>query len=168
IEHLHEVIGCRALFATHYHELTGLDETLTGIANISMRVHQEGRVHQSGGESGSDDDADLVFLHEVVAGAADRSYGIHVARLAGLPTRVISRARAVLSALEDNEHKANSDKSSSVPPPSIPPLTEEPEPDPLLEAITQTDPDTLTPREALERLYYIKGLSKDLSKGRRK
>ena len=83
-----------------------------------------------------------------------------MARLAGLPPRVIKRARAVLSALEDNEHKANIDKSSSASPPSI----KEPEPDPLLEAISQTDPDTLTPREALERLYHIKGLSKGLVK----
>ena len=82
VEHLHEVNRCRGLFATHYHELTALAERLDGLANATMRVKEW--------------KGDVVFLHEVAPGAADRSYGIQVARLAGLPQAVLARAEEVL------------------------------------------------------------------------
>ena len=85
VEYLHNVIGCRTLFATHYHELTALAERLDGLANASMKVREH--------------DGQVVFLHEVSSGAADRSYGIHVAELAGLPKNVTLRARACLGAI---------------------------------------------------------------------
>ncbi|MBT6430495.1 MAG: DNA mismatch repair protein MutS, partial [Rhodospirillaceae bacterium] len=87
VEHLHEINQCRALFATHYHELTALSGKLDGLANVTMRVKEW--------------QGDVVFLHEVGPGAADRSYGIQVAKLAGLPPSVIERAEVVLSGLED-------------------------------------------------------------------
>src|SRR3546814_786420 len=89
LEHLHEVNRCRALFATHYHELTSLSAKLDSLACHTMRVKEW--------------QGDVVFLHEVTAGAADRSYGIHVARLAGLPKAAIVRAEAVLASLEQGE-----------------------------------------------------------------
>ena len=89
VEHLHEVNKCRALFATHYHELTGLADTLAACANASLRA-QEWK-------------GDLVFLHEVKPGPADRSYGVQVAKLAGLPSAAVKRAEAVLKKLEAKE-----------------------------------------------------------------
>ena len=89
LEHLHEVNGCRALFATHYHELTALAAKLPALACHTMRVKEW--------------QGDVVFLHEVAAGTADRSYGIHVAKLAGLPAAVTSRAEEVLQILEKGE-----------------------------------------------------------------
>src|ERR1044072_848728 len=91
VEHLHEVNRCRSLFATHFHELTVLSEKLKRLANVTMRVKEW--------------DGDVIFLHEVGPGAADRSYGIQVARLAGLPASVVARAREVLSLLEDADRK---------------------------------------------------------------
>ena len=89
VEHLHDVNKCRALFATHYHELTGLTTRLDHLAPHTMRIKEW--------------DGDVVFLHEVAAGTADRSYGIHVAKLAGLPPVVITRAEEVLATLEQSE-----------------------------------------------------------------
>src|ERR1700676_1864394 len=86
LEHLHEVNRCRALFATHFHELTALAAKLPRLHNATVRVREW--------------QGDVVFLHEVVAGAADRSYGIQVAKLAGLPAAVIERASVVLAELE--------------------------------------------------------------------
>ncbi|MBP0573504.1 DNA mismatch repair protein MutS, partial [Mycobacterium tuberculosis] len=91
IEHLNAVNRCRTLFATHYHELTALAERLPRIDNRTVKVREW--------------KGDVVFLHEIVAGAADRSYGIQVAKLAGLPAAVIQRARAVLKELEDHDRK---------------------------------------------------------------
>jgi DNA mismatch repair protein MutS len=85
-EYLHDVVGCRTLFATHYHELTELTQTLKCAANWNVAVHEEGD--------------QIVFLHKIVPGAADKSYGIHVARLAGVPPSVVERARVVLDTLE--------------------------------------------------------------------
>jgi DNA mismatch repair protein MutS len=85
-EDLHDAIGCRSLFATHYHELTGLAERLPAAHNVTMAVAERGH--------------DIIFLRRVVPGGADRSYGIQVARLAGLPQRVIERAWEVLAGLE--------------------------------------------------------------------
>ena len=89
VEHLHEVNRCRALFATHYHELTALAASCRALACHTMRVKEW--------------QGDVVFLHEVAPGTADRSYGIHVAKLAGLPPAVIARAEAVLHILENGD-----------------------------------------------------------------
>ena len=92
LEYLHDVTGCRTLFATHYHELTHLQKTLAKLRCYAMQVREW---------QGS-----IVFLHQVVSGAADRSYGVHVARLAGLPSVVLSRAEQVLDELEAGQHGA--------------------------------------------------------------
>src|SRR5690606_12342383 len=93
LEHLHEVNRCRALFATHYHEMTQLSAKLDGVENATVTVREwEGEV---------------IFLHEVKRGAADRSYGVQVARLAGLPPSVIERAKAVLEALEQGDRQGS-------------------------------------------------------------
>jgi DNA mismatch repair protein MutS len=89
VEHLHDHLGCRTLFATHYHELTDLAQTLTGVRNLNVAV-KEWEDH-------------VVFLHRIVPGAADKSYGIHVARLAGVPRQVIERAKQILAQLEDQD-----------------------------------------------------------------
>ena len=96
LEHLHAVNGCRTLFATHFHELTALSAKLDRIANLTMRVKEW--------------KGDVVFLHEVGAGTADRSYGIQVARLAGLPAAVVERARAVLEQLEAGARETGADR----------------------------------------------------------
>ena len=147
IEHLHEENRCRALFATHYHELTALAAKLPRIHNATMKVKEW--------------KGDVVFLHEVVAGAADRSYGIQVAKLAGLPAAVIARARTVLRLLEKSDR--------SRPPAFIDDLplfanarTDKPEdaPHPALAALEALNPDDLSPKEALERLYELKKLGR--------
>ncbi len=146
VEHLHETIGCRALFATHYHELTALGAKLENLSCHTMRVKEW--------------QGDIVFLHEVGPGAADRSYGIHVAKLAGLPPAVVGRAEQVLNALEQGEQGskltglADDLPLFAVPPPSAPPPTAQPtEVDSLLESL---NPDEMTPRAALEYLYALK------------
>jgi len=140
VEYLHEDLGCRTLFATHYHELTALAERLDGLANASMKVREHG--------------GRLVFLHEVESGAADRSYGIHVAELAGLPKTVTARARAVLARLEENNAADNGADLATLP------LFEAtqvapPRQDALRAALAAIDPDRLTPREALDWLYRL-------------
>src|SRR6185295_6777315 len=85
-EHLHHIVGCRALFATHYHELAQLEETLPGLRNYNVLVREW--------------QDDIVFLHKIAPGSADKSYGIQVARLAGVPPEVLARARVVLQQLE--------------------------------------------------------------------
>ncbi len=152
VEHLHEVNRSRALFATHYHELTALAEKLPHLANATMRVKEW--------------EGDVVFLHEVAPGAADRSYGIQVAKLAGLPAAVIARARDVLTALErdgksDRAHVLIDDLPlfSAAPKPAAPAPREN-----AVEAELKTiNPDELTPKEALETLYRLKVLgTKDI------
>jgi DNA mismatch repair protein MutS len=150
VEHLHEVNKCRALFATHYHELTALAEKLAGLSNATMAVKEW--------------EGDVVFLHEVRPGAADRSYGVQVAKLAGLPPSVIARAQTGLEALEEGARhgperttliddlplfsvkptKATDDRASA---------------DPIDEALRDIHPDTLSPREALDLVYALKELS---------
>jgi DNA mismatch repair protein MutS len=142
VEHLNAVNRSRALFATHFHELTGLAETLPRLVNLTMRV--------------SEFKGSLVFLHEVVAGAADRSYGIQVAKLAGLPATVIKRARKVLADLEASRPSGTLDSLplfSYEPPPAAPVR------DPLREAVAALDPDALSPREAHAALYALKRLT---------
>jgi DNA mismatch repair protein MutS len=151
VEYLHEVIGCRTLFATHYHELTALADRLDGLANASMKVREhEGK---------------LVFLHEVGAGAADRSYGIHVAELAGLPDTVTARARHVLAQLEENNAAGTSSQNGAANNlADALPLFEARPPQPpksnaLHDAVTGIDPDRLSPREALDWLYRLQEIA---------
>jgi DNA mismatch repair protein MutS len=144
IEHLHEVNRCRALFATHYHELTALSARLPRLHNATVRVKEW--------------HGDVVFLHEVVAGAADRSYGIQVARLAGLPSRVIARAQEVLGKLEAEDRaspKGFEDLPLFAAAPAPPPAKDGPF-DRLVAALAKLNPDDLSPRDALEALYALK------------
>lgn len=150
VEHLHGVNKSRALFATHYHELTALSEKLPHLANATMKVKEW--------------KGDVVFLHEVGPGAADRSYGIQVAKLAGLPAPVIARAQSVLSALEKgNTREARAKLTDDLPlfsataKPVAPP-TEESAVEKELKVL---NPDDLTPKAALELIYRLKGLVKD-------
>ncbi|MBB3809120.1 DNA mismatch repair protein MutS [Pseudochelatococcus contaminans] len=153
IEHLHEANRCRSLFATHYHELTALADRLKRVSNATVRVTEW--------------HGDVVFLHEVVPGAADRSYGIQVARLAGLPPRVIARARDILTELEKSEReKPVSALIDDLPLFSAiaarPAASDAPSaPDMLRDALDAILPDELSPREALEALYRLKGLRRD-------
>ncbi len=152
IEHLHGANRSRALFATHYHELTALSQKLDRLANVTMRV--------------TDHDGEVVFLHEVAAGAADRSYGIQVAKLAGLPAAVVDRAKTILAELEKGERQAPVDKLLGELPlfAALPvarreePAAKPPRTDALREALAAVNPDEMTPREALEALYRLKGL----------
>lgn len=160
-EHLCEVNCCRALFATHYHELTALAGRLQGVANVTVTVKEW--------------KDDIIFLHKVAPGAADGSYGVQVARLAGLPRAVIARAREVLARLERGGLKPDGgDPFADLPlfaalkpaqaeeprealeaePEPAPP----PGPSPLETALDALDPDAMTPREALEALYRLKAL----------
>ncbi|MCV2889825.1 DNA mismatch repair protein MutS [Ruegeria aquimaris] len=146
LEHLHATNRCRALFATHYHELTALAATLDGVENLTVAVKEwEGEV---------------IFLHEVRQGAADRSYGVQVAQLAGLPPSVVARARVVLDQLEKSEREGGKQKAliddlplfSAAPPPPPP----APKTSPADVMLKDIHPDELTPRQALEVLYKLK------------
>jgi len=147
LEHLHEVNRCRALFATHYHELTALAERLPALRRATMRIKEW--------------ENNVIFLHEVIEGVADRSYGIHVAQLAGLPPSAIARATQVLSGLESNKDRKGLVASDL---PSFD-ATATPQAKPKmmgteLEAVLMAlDPDMLSPKEALEVLYQIKRLA---------
>jgi len=146
IEHLHEKTRCRALFATHFHELTVLSKRLNRLRPVTMRVTEYR--------------GDVVFLHEVVPGAADRSYGIQVAKLAGLPAPVVERARAVLKELEKTDRAAPVARLVD----DLPlfaltrPEPVAPRPDPLREAVAALNPDEMSPREALDALYRLKAI----------
>jgi DNA mismatch repair protein MutS len=147
LEHLHEVNRCRTLFATHYHELTALAAKLPALACHTMRV-KEWR-------------GDVVFLHEVAPGLADRSYGIHVARLAGLPPAVTARAEQVLALLEKGEQGgALARLADDLPLFAAARRRAEPQPrESAAEALLrEIRPDELSPREALDLLYRLKAL----------
>lgn len=145
VEHLHNTCASRALFATHYHELTALKDTLPALAPHTMRVKEW--------------KGEVVFLHEVMAGAADRSYGIHVAKLAGLPKGVIARANTILAGLESGEGKA-ANLTDSMPlfafGAQAAPEPAEAEPSAVETALQALNPDELTPKAALEALYALK------------
>jgi DNA mismatch repair protein MutS len=148
LEHLHEVNRCRALFATHYHELTSLAAKLPALACHTMRVKEW--------------KGDVVFLHEVGPGTADRSYGIHVAKLAGLPKSVTARAEEVLAVLEKGEQGgALARLADDLPLFSAARRRAEPAPrESAAEALLrETRPDELTPREALDLIYRLKALA---------
>jgi DNA mismatch repair protein MutS len=148
LEHLHEVNRCRTLFATHYHELTALAAKLPGLACHTMRVKEW--------------KGDVVFLHEVGPGAADRSYGIHVGKLAGLPKSVTARAEEVLEVLEKGEQGgALARMADDLPLFSAARRRAEPPPrESAAEALLrEVRPDELTPREALDLVYRLKALA---------
>ncbi|MFP4002178.1 MAG: DNA mismatch repair protein MutS [Alphaproteobacteria bacterium] len=149
LEHLHEVNRCRGLFATHYHELTALARTLPNLAPVTMSVKEW--------------KGEVIFLHEVKPGAADRSYGIQVARLAGLPKAVVTRAHDVLEQLEQGHGKtrmeiaiddlplfAAADAPASASTESA-----------VEQALQEVHPDSLSPREALDLVYRLKALLGD-------
>jgi DNA mismatch repair protein MutS len=153
LEHLQSVNKVRALFATHYHELTALANSLDGVKNATVAVREwEGEV---------------IFLHEVREGAADRSYGVQVAQLAGLPPAVITRARSVLDALEKGERENTSPKALIDDLPLFSAVANAPQPvkpaaESKIEAqIKDLHPDEMTPMEALQALYSLKSLLKD-------
>jgi DNA mismatch repair protein MutS len=150
VEHLHEINKSRALFATHYHELTALADKLEGLACHTMRVKEW--------------QGDVVFLHEVGAGSADRSYGIHVGKLAGLPSSVVSRSKQILETIEKGEQSATvtrladdlplfavvQEEASQASAPTVP--------SPVEEELRDVSADELTPRDALDLIYRLKGL----------
>ncbi len=145
LEYLHDINRCRGLFATHYHELNNLAGRLGNLSPHAMKV-QEWK-------------GEIVFLHEVVAGGADRSYGLHVAKLAGLPEAVLRRAKTVLAGLEKSEQSGNmSQLAASLP--LFAAAMEKPEtaqtPPPVKAMLDSIEPDALSPREALEWLYTLK------------
>ncbi len=150
VEHLHETNRCRALFATHYHEMTALADRLDGLSCHTMAVKEW--------------KDDIVFLHEVIPGAADRSYGIHVAKLAGLPAPVVARAEDVLQRLEQGEQgKAAVSLVDDLPLfstvlPATGPVgaARAAGPGPVEAALADLTPDEMTPREALDALYALK------------
>ena len=148
IEHLHEVNRCRALFATHYHELTALSAKLPRMFNATVRVKEW--------------QGDVVFLHEVLPGSADRSYGIQVAKLAGLPASVVARAKSVLAKLEAQDRgqtaRALVDDLPlfAVPSRAAVELAPPSEAEKLVAALKALHPDEMSPREALEALYALK------------
>jgi DNA mismatch repair protein MutS len=150
VEHLHEINACRTLFATHYHELTALAGRLPQVANVTMEV-REWR-------------DEIVFLHKVRSGAADRSYGIQVAKLAGLPRQVIKRAAEVLALLEKSGTKTDGAALlDELPLFAARPgayFSAESGPSPLEEALAAINPDELTPKAALEALYKLKELAR--------
>lgn len=152
LEHLHDVNRARALFATHYHEMTALAGKLDGVDNATVTVKEwEGEV---------------IFLHEVKKGAADRSYGVQVAQLAGLPAPVIARARVVLEALEKGEREGGATQKTLIDDlplfsttPSAPPAAVK---ESAVEALMgEILPDELTPREALDLIYKLKEAAKN-------
>jgi DNA mismatch repair protein MutS len=151
LEHLHDANGCRALFATHYHEMSALSEKLSGVENATVTVKEW--------------DGEVIFLHEVKPGAADRSYGVQVARLAGLPESVVSRARMVLEMLEQGEREGNAGKKALIDDlplfSAAPVVAAAPVKSSVVEDRLKTVlPDELTPREALAILYELKDLEK--------
>jgi len=149
VEYLHEKNRSRAIFATHFHEMTALAGKLARLHNVTMRVKEW--------------EGDVVFLHEVAKGAADRSYGVQVARLAGLPAAVVARARDVLAQLESGETANKAEKLVDDLPLFSAALRREapsaPASDPVAAALAGINPDELSPKEALEALYRLKGLS---------
>ncbi|MBD0318861.1 MAG: DNA mismatch repair protein MutS, partial [Gemmatimonadetes bacterium] len=134
-EHLHDVTGAKTVFATHYHELTQLAERLSGVVNFSVAVRESGD--------------DILFLRRLVAGGADRSYGVEVARLAGLPGTVVARAREILHGLEAK----GTERRVRVAPQLG--LFEADEPHPAVERLRRVDVNQITPMQALALLAEL-------------
>ena len=136
-EHLHDAIGCKTVFATHYHELTQLAEQLAGVRNFTVAVRESGE--------------DVLFLYRLQPGGADRSYGIEVGRLAGLPAPVLDRARAVLRVLEA-EHLANRGGTQAVPPDQLQLAFSS---HPVIDQLRGIDVNSLTPLQSLALLSRL-------------
>ena len=152
LEHIHDKLKCRALFATHYHELTVLSDSLPSLKNYTIKISEE--------------NGEVLFLHQIIPGSADKSYGIHVAEIAGLPKEVIKRAYQVLSKLEKGANAQNkklesimtnnhslfdyTQQENYVAPPVT--LSE------VEKVLSEINPDNLSPKEALEELYRLKAL----------
>ncbi len=150
LEHLHDVNQARALFATHYHELTSLSTTLKHLHCATMKVKEW--------------KGDILFLHEVVPGFAERSYGIQAAKLAGIPPAVIQRASEVLKRLEDGKGQSRAQNlASELPLFAVMPKPAATKEDKLRQKLQVIAPDELSPREALSLLYELKQLGKDES-----
>jgi len=152
LEHLHDVNQSRALFATHYHEMTALSGKLVGVDNATVAVKEF--------------DGDVVFLHEVKKGAADRSYGVQVAKLAGLPDAVIARARVVLEALEKGEREGGTTQKTLIDDLPLfastpPPVPIKVEASPALDLLGDILPDELSPKQALDLIYKLKEAAKN-------
>ena len=141
--HNYPKLGAKTIFATHYHELVELAKSLPRVKNYNVAVAEEG--------------GKVIFLRRVIPGGADKSYGIHVAQLAGLPRSVIHRAEEVLSTLESNRQRNGSRQDRIVPHQQIPLL---PQPSPILDEISKIDIDSMTPLEALNKLYELKQKAK--------
>ncbi len=144
VEYLHDKIQCRTIFATHYHELTALKEQLKNLSLHTMMIKEW--------------NDEVVFLHTVADGAVDKSYGIHVGKLAGLPQVVVKRAEQILQSLE-NEKKKNQSITDDLPLFSCVLEKEEPELSPLQQELMFVNPDNLSPKEALDVLYRLKKLT---------
>lgn len=145
VENLHEVNKCRGLFATHYHELTSLTAKLANLSSHSMEVKEW--------------KGEIIFMHSVGEGSADRSYGIHVGKLAGLPAAVIARAEEILKLLQSGEQSGALAKLAD----DLPLFSAHAEPEPeqqsaLEQALAEIDPDSISPKEALDALYRLKKL----------
>jgi DNA mismatch repair protein MutS len=147
LEALHNSVRCRTLFATHFHELAQLTGELPRLAPHTMRVKEWKQ--------------DVVFLHEVAAGAGGRSWGVHVAKLAGVPAGTVKRAAALLAALEKRAGRLTDAAAlplfAAAPQPE-PAATPEAATDPLHSALAALDPDRLSPRQALAEMYRLKSL----------
>jgi len=150
LEHLHEINQSRALFATHYHELTELEEKLKNLKCYTMKVKEW--------------EGDVIFLHEIIEGTADRSYGLHVAKLAGMPSSVVKRAEILLKELENKSTKSGKVKISELPLFTMSNVSQKP-PTPSYSPIEQKlqalSLDEITPRQGLELLYELKALLKN-------
>ena len=155
LEHIHDKIRARCLFATHYHELTRMDNILPAIVNYTIAINETNNK--------------ITFLHRIIKGAADKSYGVHVAKLAGLPDSVIKRANALLKKLEKDSIKTNKDilqgesmnmnlfDTQSLKEPHVQVINEKYEE--LYRKITLINPDDLTARDALDLLYELKDIA---------
>ena len=143
VEYLHEHVGCRTLFATHYHELTDLEKSLSGVQNLNVAVREW--------------QEEVIFLHKIVAGAADKSYGIHVARLAGVPREVIERSKEILAQLEE-EHLDAEGRAKIARPAKKPQTTRlqltlfGAAEHPLVDELRRLDLDNVTPLQAFQLL----------------
>jgi len=148
-EYLHDVVQCRALFATHYHELCDLAEVRSGVVNYNVAAREHGD--------------DVVFLHRLLPGAANRSYGIAVARLSGIPEIVLARARAILRELESGDSGAPAQKgrpSKDVPEQlsMFEPIASAPKPSACETTLRELDIERMTPLDALNALARLKSL----------
>jgi DNA mismatch repair protein MutS len=142
-EHLHDRVGCKTMFATHYHELMQLPERLQHARNYNVAVREAGDT--------------IVFLHRLEPGGTDRSYGIHVGQLAGLPAQVVARAREILGTLEGEHRMVPGPPPAAARDPGQLALFGDPQrPDPMVEELKLLDVNTLTPLEALNRLADFK------------